>query len=285
MHLFRRKSSSTVSTRVPQPRIIIRTLRTRSQTPEKSERNCVLSESEYNTHTPDCLKAHNITPTYRARMVDWMVEITSVFQLSTKTLFLAVKTMDKYFTLQTVCIHSSLLHIIGMVCVFISSKLEDVEAISMGLLHNKIGHGKFSVQDICVTEQAVLKKLGFLVNFATRCDFIEEICEELGVGEEIKELALFFARVSAYFYTQLVYKESQVAFGALYVAGKVKKSEDLVSRVLKKAAEKKVYLSFEGFYSEIAEFPSVFPSLKSVFKASKLSIELNQGEIELKALN
>ena len=168
---------------------------------------------------------------------------------------------------------------------FISSKLEDVEAISMGLLHGKVGHGKYSVQDICVTEQAVLKKLGFLVNFVTRSDFIEEVCEDLGVGEEIKELGLFFGRVSAYFYTQLVYKESQVAFGALYVAGKVRRDEDFVGRVVKKAAEKKVFMSFEGFYNEIAEFPSLFPSLKSVFKASKLRLEVIKGEIELKAYN
>jgi hypothetical protein len=45
------------------------------------------------------LGQHTITPTLRARMVDWMIEVLASFKFTEATLFLAVAYMDRYFSL------------------------------------------------------------------------------------------------------------------------------------------------------------------------------------------
>jgi len=38
----------------------------------------------------DCLQRHKITPTLRARMIDWMIEVLTNFKCDDQTFFLAV---------------------------------------------------------------------------------------------------------------------------------------------------------------------------------------------------
>jgi hypothetical protein len=40
---------------------------------------------------------HEITGVYRAKMVDWMIEVFSAFQCADQTTFLAISLMDRYF--------------------------------------------------------------------------------------------------------------------------------------------------------------------------------------------
>ena len=43
------------------------------------------------------LTGHNITSPLRARMLDWMVEVTESYKFSSKTYFSGVEIMDRYF--------------------------------------------------------------------------------------------------------------------------------------------------------------------------------------------
>ena len=53
--------------------------------------------SEINGIHEDYLKNHKVTGAYRAKMVDWMVEVLTAFKCSDQTFFLAVSLMDRYF--------------------------------------------------------------------------------------------------------------------------------------------------------------------------------------------
>lgn len=44
------------------------------------------------------LKKHTIVADVRAKMVDWMIEVTSNFKCSDQTFFLSVQYMDQYFS-------------------------------------------------------------------------------------------------------------------------------------------------------------------------------------------
>ena len=46
--------------------------------------------------TENCLARHKITPTLRARMVDWMIEVLTNFKCEDQTFFLAVNLLDRY---------------------------------------------------------------------------------------------------------------------------------------------------------------------------------------------
>jgi hypothetical protein len=45
----------------------------------------------------DFLGRHQISIDYRAKMVDWMVEVLTTFKTSDQTFFLAVNIMDRFF--------------------------------------------------------------------------------------------------------------------------------------------------------------------------------------------
>lgn len=43
------------------------------------------------------MENHKINGIYRAKMVDWMVEVMTAFKCADQTFFLAVNIMDRYF--------------------------------------------------------------------------------------------------------------------------------------------------------------------------------------------
>jgi len=100
------------------------------------------------------LKGHKITGVYRAKMVDWMIEVLSAFKSSNQTFFLSVQIMDRYFDALTKLSESkdkdinhyglelNELHLIGIVSMFIASKYEDVYPLLMKTVVRKIAHGK-----------------------------------------------------------------------------------------------------------------------------------------------
>jgi hypothetical protein len=68
-------------------------------------------------------------------MVDWMVQVFRVMRVSTPhTFFLAINFMDHYFeSMQKskISLPRSELHLIGLTCLFMSSKMEDVIPMHM----------------------------------------------------------------------------------------------------------------------------------------------------------
>mmetsp|Transcript_32597 Transcript_32597/g.24083 ORF Transcript_32597/g.24083 Transcript_32597/m.24083 type:complete len:134 (-) Transcript_32597:236-637(-) len=117
--------------------------------------------SEINGIEEGHMKNHRINGTYRAKMVDWMVEVLTAFKCSDQTFFLAVVLMDRYFS----CLNSGPrartlelqeLHITGIACMFIASKYEDVYPLLMKTVFNKIGHAKIPAEAIKERELDIL---------------------------------------------------------------------------------------------------------------------------------
>jgi hypothetical protein len=90
------------------------------------------------------LKRHQINPEIRTKMVDWMIEVLTVYKSEAETFFLAVGIMDSYIDETTLILKSEDVHLIGMVSMFIASKFEDVIPIRMNSMISKIGHDMFS---------------------------------------------------------------------------------------------------------------------------------------------
>jgi hypothetical protein len=68
--------------------------------------------------------------------------------------------MDRYFDALTQSKQKSLelheLHLIGVTCMFIASKYEDVYPLLMKTIFNKIGHGKLSCESVVSREKDIL---------------------------------------------------------------------------------------------------------------------------------
>lgn len=133
--------------------------------------------------TDDNLIKHKITPALRARMIDWMIEVLTNFKCDDQTFFLAVSLLDRYFKNKTEIREVGDLHIIGVTCMFIASKYEDVYPLKMKMVFEKIAHKKLSIDKIKSLELDILKVIKYKIPAPTVLDFLKVYLKEvLGIG-------------------------------------------------------------------------------------------------------
>lgn len=125
------------------------------------------------------LSRHQISAEYRAKMVDWMVEVLTTFKNSDQSFFIAIDLMDRYFKESLQTFSGSELHIAGIISMFVATKYEDVIPLLMKTVINKIGHNKFSIEQIENKEMQLLQTLSFKIGAPTIKDFIDRLLEEL----------------------------------------------------------------------------------------------------------
>jgi hypothetical protein len=99
----------------------------------------------------NCLQKHDISAKVRSRMIDWKIEVLTNFKCDDQTFFISVNLMDRYLKLkgnaaQTLAV--SELHILGVTCMFIASKFEDIYPLKMKTMHEKIAYEKLQINDI-----------------------------------------------------------------------------------------------------------------------------------------
>jgi hypothetical protein len=99
---------------------------------------------EENYIPADFMQRHYRISEVRTKMIDWMLEVLNVFKSDEQTFFLAVYLMDYYLYKTTSMIKNEDIHLIGITCMYIASKFEDVIPLRMNSVVNKIGHEVFS---------------------------------------------------------------------------------------------------------------------------------------------
>ena len=90
------------------------------------------------------LEKHKIDEKIRTKMVDWMIEVLHAYKSDTQTLFLAVSLMDLYMKKCTAALENSSIHLLGITCMYIMSKYEDVIPIRISSVTSKISHKAYS---------------------------------------------------------------------------------------------------------------------------------------------
>ena len=125
---------------------------------------------------------HKVDGIFRAKMVDWIVEVLTAFKCSDQTFFIAVGLLDRYFdalSKENKCFELHDLHLTGIACMFMASKYEDIYPLLMKTVYNKIAHKKVSVEAIRAKEIDILRALGFKLGAPTPLEFLEKYIEEV----------------------------------------------------------------------------------------------------------
>ena len=185
-------------------------------------------QSQYSISS-DHLASHKITAVYRAKMVDWMVEVLSAFRCDDQTFFLAVNIMDRYFDAynknsKSLELHD--LHLIGMTCMFIASKFNDIVPLFMKTVFAKIGHSKIPIETIRAKELDILRTLGFMVGSApTPLEFLQSYNETLFATHKDKEfinmMSVYLAKMALHHDKLCSKKSSLVAATSIFVTLKI----------------------------------------------------------------
>ena len=242
-------------------------------------------------------------------MVDWKIEVLTNFKCDDQTFFLAVSLMDRYFKLKPEIREISDLHIIGVTCMFVASKYEDIYPLKMKMVHEKIAHQKLAIEEIKALELDILKVINYKIPAPTVIDFLKIYLREvLYIGHQgktsltteekeeiptnsktpaglrflIYNMALFLAKMSVHDYELSGRRPSIVAVGAVYVSMKIceqLKREDLIcNSIVNKLVE--VSQSQEDEIIEVSQkvlylaqnFDKVFPGLENLKKTQFVTI-------------
>ena len=102
----------------------------------------------------DCyfLKRHNISSNSRTKMVGWMMEVFASYSSEPLSFFLAVEIMDNYLQKTKKKQNEKDLHLIGLVSMYLASKMEDIIPLHMKKKKKKIGHEKFTEEQIIMMD-------------------------------------------------------------------------------------------------------------------------------------
>ncbi|KAG1693817.1 hypothetical protein DVH05_022919 [Phytophthora capsici] len=127
-------------------------------------------ESRKETDLPCCPGIEKMwNPSHRAMLVDWMIEVVDVFELSPRALFLAVNYTDRY--LNAVVVDKSQLQLVGATCLQVASKCEDVNYIGTVDL-TMCSDNVYTSKEVLDMEEKVLNTLSFELFRPTALDFL-----------------------------------------------------------------------------------------------------------------
>jgi len=139
-------------------------------------------------------KQTSIRPSHRAMLVDWLVEVVDVFEMSQRTAFLAMVYTDRF--MKDTVIERAQYQLIGATCLHIASKCEDVSYIGIDDLA-MCADSVFKPADVLSMEEVVLNVLGFTLSIPTILDFVTLFIEILNIDGNTQDTFSFFCKYIA----------------------------------------------------------------------------------------
>ena len=128
------------------------------------------------------LKKHLIKSSSRTRMVNWMMEIFASYSSEPLSFFLAVEIMDNYLQKTNKIYNENDIHLIGMVSIYMASKMEDIIPLHMVPIKTKIGHDRFTQEEIIMMERDILQILDWDILLITTYDSIKTFLSDFYVN-------------------------------------------------------------------------------------------------------
>ena len=126
-----------------------------------------------------CLKNTLINSTIekqvRAKMVDWTLEVLSHFQngFSVSTFFRSILIFDHFVKYSQLALSNTDVHLIGIACMYIATKYEDLFFIRLTDFSNKASHGRYSCDQIQHAEMLILSECTYCISFKTYSEIID----------------------------------------------------------------------------------------------------------------
>lgn len=173
--------------------------------------------------SPNHLASHpELTAEMRSMLIDWLVDVHNRLAKTGDVLFLNVYLMDRFLTLLSQQRPARMIkrvhfQLLGIACLFIASKIEEVNAICVADLCF-LCENKFPREEIIKLESIVLSTLGFNLTVPTALQFLRRFTRAGGLEPEVHMLTRYLLDSSLGEYGMLQYLPSMVAAAALYLA-------------------------------------------------------------------
>lgn len=151
----------------------------------------------------------------RAILVDWLVDVAGNYKLSTGTLFLLIRLVDKYLDKRQTA--RKQLQLVGVACMMIASKFEEVYAPEVRDFVY-ISADAYTAEEVINMETQVLAALDFRIVTPTSAPFFERITKVAGCDETTKNFVQFLLELALVEYSMIKYLPSHLVAAAMLLA-------------------------------------------------------------------
>jgi G2/mitotic-specific cyclin 1/2 len=151
----------------------------------------------------------------RSILVDWLVEVHVKFRLLPETLFLAVNLIDRFLSLRVVSLVK--LQLVGLTCLFIASKYEEVISPSIqNFLY--MAEDNYTEDEIVRAERYVLQVLKFGLQYPTPMSFLRRSSKADDYDIQTRTLSKYLMEITLLDHRFLKVPASLVAASAHYLS-------------------------------------------------------------------
>ncbi|KAG8216530.1 cyclin-like protein [Butyriboletus roseoflavus] len=189
-----------------------------------------LMVSEYVTEIFDYMKHVELTalpnPDYmssqkelawsmRGILLDWLVQVHARFRLLPETFFLCVNIIDRFLSARVVSLAK--LQLVGITCLFISSKVEEIVAPSVShFLH--CADSSYTEPEILLAERYVLKTIDWNLSFPNPMHFLRRISKADDYDVKARTIGKYLLEVGALEWRLLATPPSLMAAASIWLA-------------------------------------------------------------------
>ena len=122
------------------------------------------------------------------------------------------------------------LHLIGVTCIFIACKYEEIYPLRLQTVHERIAHKKLSLEQIKSKELEILEALDFNITGPTVYDYVLLLIHLIGLKSQLSEKKFnIFEKIVSYISKLVIFEYdiisnkniSSIAAGVLYVSFKI----------------------------------------------------------------
>ncbi|KAI4337373.1 hypothetical protein L6164_015798 [Bauhinia variegata] len=162
----------------------------------------------------------DITPSMRAILIDWLVEVSEEYKLVPDTLYLTVNLIDRFLSM--ILIQKQRLQLLGVTCMLIASKYEEicpprVEEFCF------ITDSTYTREEVLKMESEILNVLHFQLFVPTIKTFLRRFIQAAQTSDkvqcvELEYLANYLAELTLVEYSFLKFLPSMIAASAVFLA-------------------------------------------------------------------
>jgi hypothetical protein len=179
-----------------------------------------LKEDVYHANPHYMGSQREITPSMRATLNDWLVEVHLKFKLESDTLFLCINLVDRY--LEKVQVSRNILQLVGVTCMLIASKYEEIYPPEISDFC-EITDNAYTRDEVMNMELDILNRLEFNLTVTTPVVFLRRYLAIDGAAKNDLRwnVANFILELSLPEYSALKWCPSVIASAALYLTNRL----------------------------------------------------------------
>uniref|UniRef100_A0A914WAG2 Cyclin N-terminal domain-containing protein n=1 Tax=Plectus sambesii TaxID=2011161 RepID=A0A914WAG2_9BILA len=163
----------------------------------------------------DFLKSYAITARMRSILTDWLVQVHLRFHLLSETLHMTVLLLDRF--LQTAQVPKDQLQLVGVTCMFIASKYEEMYAPEISDFVY-ITDNTYTKREILRMEMKIFSTLKYNIGRPHSIHFLRRFSKAFGADAETHTLAKYLSEAALIEYSLCHLLPSEIAAAALWLA-------------------------------------------------------------------